>query len=268
LSAPPVRSRLALWAVLLTGFSPVIVRFLRVEAASAPPSTLVAPVLIAIALWRGSAPAEPPRRAGVALVAVGLVLELFGTAMDVWTVAWLGLPVAVIGMSLWLGAPSWRVAVLALGLVPIPESIRGAWTPAPESALLAGACAAWRAVGVAFSCTGPVARLGDRHLELFHDDVGFGLAPLLAQLGWFLAVDRGASAARALRAAALSAAAVVVLAPLAIAFALGIFAASSPVVARVWLSPGLWVACCAVALASIAGTQRGARKWRGTILDR
>ena len=241
MSGTPRRTELALWLALFAGFSPVIAQFVRVEAWSAPPATLAAPVLIAICLWRRSAPAEPPRRAGTALIAAGLLLELIGVALRTWTVAWLGFPVAVIGMALWRGQPSWRVAVLALGLVPIPESLRSAYTPAPETALLSAACAAWRALGVGFSCTGPVARLGARHLELVPDDVGWVLAPLLAQLGWFLAVHQRASTLGALRRAAVFAAAAVVLAPLAIALALGVLAVSSEAVARGWLSQGVWL---------------------------
>ena len=248
MSRTSIRTELALWLALLAGFSPVLVQFARLEAWFAPPSTLVAPVLIAICLWRGIVPSEEPRRAGASLIAAGLLLELIGIALHIWTLAWLGFPVAVLGMALWLGRPSWKVAVLAFGLVPIPESFRAIGTPAPESALLAGACAVWRALGVVFSCTGPVARLGDRPLELVPDDVGWTLAPLLAQLGWFLAVSERASTPRALRSALSFAAATIAVAPLSIALALGLLAASSEATARVWLTHGLWFGCFAAAL--------------------
>jgi hypothetical protein len=248
LSRTPIGAAAALWLALLAGFSPVLVQFVRFEAWFAPPSTLLAPLLIALCVWRGSAPAESPRRAGSLLIAAGLLLEVCGIALRTWTIAWLGFPVAVLGMSLWQGRPSWRVAVLAFGLVPIPESLRAAASPAPESALLAGACAVWHAFGVAFSCTGPVARLGDRHLELVADDVGWTLAPLLAQLGWFAAVNARASTPRALRTALLFAAGTLVIAPLAVGVALGLLAAASPTAARAWLSPGVWIACSGVVL--------------------
>ena len=180
---------------------------------------------------------EKPRRAGLALVGAGLLLELGGIALRTWTFAWLGLPVAVLGMALWLGTPSWRIAMLAFGLVPIPESIRVAHSPAQETALLSGACTAWQALGVAFSCTGPVARIADRHLELVSDDVGWTLAPVLAQLGWFVAVNDGASGWRALRSAFAFAAAAVVVQPLAVGVALGLLAVGREAVARAWLSP-------------------------------
>jgi hypothetical protein len=239
---------LALWLALLAGFSPVLAQFARFEAWFAPPSTLIAPLLIAVCLWRGCAPAEPPRRSGALLIAVGLLLEPIGIAVHTWTIAWLGFPLAAIGLALWLGTPSWRIAVLALGMVPIPDSIRTAGTPAPESALLAGACAAWRALGVAFSCTGPVARLGDRRLLFVSDDIGWTLAPLLAQLGWFAAVNRRASARYALRSALVSAAATAAIAPASIAIALGLLAVSSAAVARAWLAPGVWLVCLVAAL--------------------
>jgi hypothetical protein len=226
----------------------VLAQFVRFEAWHAPTSTLVAPLFIGICLWRGQVPPEPPRRAGTALIVAGLLLELIGIALRIWTVAWIGFPVAVLGMALWRGRPSWKIAVLAFGLVPIPESIRGIHTPTPETAVLSAACSAWRAVGVAFSCTGPVARFGDRRLELGPDDIGWTLAPLLAQLGWFLAVTGRGSAPRALLTALGFAAAALVIAPIAIAAALGLLALGSEAVARAWLAPGLWVACVCAAL--------------------
>jgi hypothetical protein len=248
LTRAPTRTELALWLALFAGFSPVLTAFARHEAWYAPPSTLVAPVLIAVALARGIGVRDEPRRWDAALIAAGLAFELIGIALRTWTVAWLGFPIAVLGMALWLGVPSWRIAALAFGLVPIPEGIRGAFTPAAESALLSGACAAWRTLGVDFSCTGPVARLGARHLELVHDDVGWALAPLLAQLGWFVAVCAKASTARALRQALVFAVGTIAIQPLAVAVALGLLALGSGSVAHAFLSAGLWLGCTAVAL--------------------
>jgi hypothetical protein len=235
-----------LWWVLLAGFSPVIAKYVRgFSAEYSPASTLLAPVLIAVCLWRGAVPDEPPRRAGVALVLTGLLCELLGVALETWTVAWIGFPIAVVGMALWLGRPSWRVAVLAFGLVPVPTSIETALTPTPETMLLSGACAVWRAFGLDFSCIGPVARLGDRHLELFYGDAGWTIALVLAELGWFAAIARGATVLRALATAVASAAAVIVVQPLAVGLALGIFAVSSMGVARAWLSYGVWISLAA-----------------------
>ena len=248
MSPAPLRTALVPWLALFAGFSPVLAQFIGFEMWHAPTSTLAAPVLIAISLWQRRVLADPPRRSGAVLIAAGLLLEVLGVALRVWTVAWLGFPVAVIGMALWLGRPSWRIAVLALGLVPIPESIRGAYTPAAETAVLGGACAAWRALGVAFSCTGPVARLGDRHLELLADDAGWTLAPLLGQLGWFLAVSRGATGRSALLWSVAFASATVLLQPLAIALALGLLMLSSEEVARTWVSQGVWIGCAGAAV--------------------
>ena len=240
-------SELVLWAALLAGFSPALAEFARGFAnGSSPPSTLLAPVLILICVWWRVSPAESPRAAGAALIAAGLLCELAGIGLRIWSLEWLGFPIAVTGMALWLGDPPWRVVVLAFGLVPVPVSLETAFTPAPETALLAGACAGWRAVGLALSCVGPVAHLGERHLEL--TDAGITLAWVLAQLGWFVAVCRGADAARALRAALVGAAGALVVQPIAVAVAVGMFAAGSAPAALAWLSPGVWLACAAVAL--------------------
>jgi hypothetical protein len=238
-----------LWLALLAGFSPVLVEFARHEIWWAPSSTLAAPILFAVALWSGAQRADPPRAIGAALIAAGLLFELAGIALEIWTVAWLGFPVAVLGLSLWLGRPSWRIAVLAFGLVPLPESLRVAASPGPESTLLSGVCAAWHALGVDFDCVGPVARFAGRRLELQAADVGWTLAPLLAQLGWFCAVVEGASGPRALQRAAAFGAAVVIVQPLAIALALVLLAAISEEVARLWLSQGVWIVCTIGALA-------------------
>jgi hypothetical protein len=260
------RSELVLWLALFAGFSPALAEFARGFAdGSSPPSALLAPVLLAVCMRRRVAPAEAPRAAGAALVAAGLLLELAGIALRTWTLEWLGFPIAATGMALWLGHPSWRIAVLAFGLVPVPVSLEAAFTPAPETALLSAACAGWRAVGVAISCVGPVAHLGERHLELQFAHAGFTLAWVLAQLGWFLAVCRGADGWRALRTALAGAAAALVVQPLAIAVAVGLFAAGSAPAALAWLSPGVWLACTAgtlgVAIRSGALRERPMRYW-------
>lgn len=253
------RSRQLLWLALLAGFSPVLVELARHEIWLAPSSTLAAPILIAVALWRGADAADRPRAAGAALIAAGLGLELAGIALEIWTVAWLGFPLAVLGLSLWLGRPSWRIAVLAFGLVPVPESLRTAGAPGPETALLSGVCEAWRALGVDFSCIGPNAQIAQQRLEMQATDVGWALAPVLAQLGWFRAVIDRSSAGHALRRAIGYAAAVLVVQPLALALALGLLLAGAQDAARAWLSHGVWIAAVIVALMS---SLRGARRSR------
>jgi hypothetical protein len=243
------RTRLVLWLALLAAFSAAIAEFVRDYAAgSSSPTTLLTPVLMAVCGWRGAVRGEQPRRAGVALIVVGLLLEAIGVASRTWTVAWLGLPVAVVGMALWLGRPSWRIAALAFGLVPVPVSLQLATTPTAESALLSAACAAWRTLGLAFSCTGPVARIDGRHLDLHPGDAGWTLAAVLAQLGWFHAVSAGASGWQAVGRALAFAAAVIVVQPLAIGLALGLLAVGSADVARAWLSYGVWLVCAAIVL--------------------
>jgi hypothetical protein len=138
--------------------------------------------------------------------------------------------------------------VLAFGLVPVPVSLEVSFTPMAETALLSAVCAGWRAVGLALSCVGPIAHLGERHLELRYTDAGFALAWVLAQLGWFVAVSRGAGGARPLWGALVGAAAALVVQPLAVVVAIGLFAAGSTPAAHAWLSPGVWIACAAAAL--------------------
>ena len=240
------RIELVLWLALLAAFLPVVVEYVRSFATPHPPtSTLLAPVLIALCAWRDKAGAQEPRRSGVVLIALGQLLELAGIAARTWTLAWLGFPVAVVGMALWLGRPFWRVAVLAFGLVPPPVSLQMTFSPTLETGLLSAACSVWRTLGLDLSCSGPVAHLGERRLALDAADVGWILAAVLVQLGWFLAICEGASTGRALRRALAFGAAAWVVQPLAIAIALGLLAVSTPVVAGAWLSQGVWLVCAA-----------------------
>lgn len=243
-SAHPV-----LWIALLAGFSPTLAEYTRGlggENPSSPLSTLLAPLLLVLCVWQGRGGVDPPRRSGGLLIGLGLLLELVGIALGVWTVAWLGFPIAALGLALWTGRPSWRVAALTFGLVAVPVTVQAAGSPGPESALLRGACAPWRAVGVAFECTGPVASLGATRLELGPGDLGWTLAWVLAQLGWFRAVYTGAPAAEALRRALAFASATLLLQPVAVGVALGLLAGGFERAARPWLSEGVWLLCSAV----------------------
>jgi hypothetical protein len=235
-------AELVLWLALLVGFLPVLAEYLRGFAARySPASTLLAPVLIALCFWHGKAGEQEPRRIGAMWIAAGLLLELTGLAARTFTVAWLGFPVAVLGMALWLGSPSWRVAVLAFGLVPPPVSLQLTFSPTLETALLSAACAVWRSVGLAVSCSGPEAQLGAHRLGLGAEHVGWILVPVFVQLGWFVAICAESSTGRALRTALAFGVAALVVQPLAIVIALGLLAVSTPVVAGGWLSHGVWL---------------------------
>jgi hypothetical protein len=116
-----------------------------------------------------------------------------------WTLEWLGFPIAVTGLALWLGRPSWRVAVLAFGLVSGSREHRGRWHNRRRSRALLSGCVrdlAARGRGRSFVHRAGGASRFTTHLELGYGDVGWTLAWLLAQLGWFRAVILGKGGAR------------------------------------------------------------------------
>lgn len=161
-------------------------------------------------LWRaercaGGPSAPAPPLLGRLLIVAALGLELVGLAGDVVFAARLAIPTAVLGMALLTGRPVPQNAILLFWMVPIPTALHLLGTPALESAVARAGAWPWQLLGVDLSVAGPLVRMGGARLEItpFHD--GLHLAVLLAGLGWFAAVRRGAGFGGAARLAAGSA---------------------------------------------------------------
>ena len=66
-----------------------------------------------------------------------MMFAVLGILVDAWSIARLGLPLAVIGAARTTGWPALLVALMSLWLVPLPNSILALATPHPESAFAA-----------------------------------------------------------------------------------------------------------------------------------
>jgi len=182
------------WLALGAAFSPVLAGVLRdLPPDGAQSAPLVAAVLLIATSWRDAAApfaSSPPRGpwsrgSALALLAGGLVLELLGLAADAATLARAGLPVAVVGLAGWLGAPRRPVALLALWLVPLPVSLLAVTSPELESLWAQLAAGFLRAVGIDVEGGGSLLRASGAVLSLAAADGGGTYAHLLACLGWY-----------------------------------------------------------------------------------
>ncbi len=179
------------WLALASAFSPVLADLAQnLIQDPADRSSLLAPLWVALcaASFRGRGPSL---RSGVWLILAGVALECLGITGDIWTLARLGLPIAVIGMARYLGRPDFAVAALALWLVPIPDAFYAMTTPWLESAFAQASVAVVEAFGAELGGAGPLLLHGDLRLEFKPVDGGLGLAYILVGLGWYAAVRRG-----------------------------------------------------------------------------
>ena len=88
------------WLALGVAFSPVLVNLAR-SVGEYPEQrvTLLAPVLLLLAIRR-SGPGRPAGRwDGAVAIAVGVALEMLGIFTRSWSIARLGLPVAALGLA-------------------------------------------------------------------------------------------------------------------------------------------------------------------------
>ena len=93
--------------------------------------TLLAPLLLLLALRSDANAPAPPRRDGLVALAAGVVLEVFGVAAESWSLARLGLPVAAMGLARYAGRPPVAVAALLLFAIPLPDTL--VTLPSPRS---------------------------------------------------------------------------------------------------------------------------------------
>jgi hypothetical protein len=248
------------WIALGFAFSPVWVQLIR----ELPTIPFGASILLAPALLLRAALAEPARpRArhrglGLLLVGVGLLLELIGAAGGSWSIARFGIPAGVLGLALWAGSPSPRVAALSLWAVPIPTFFFVQTTPWAESAYAGLAAGLLDGLGFQVRASGPVVRGDHGILRLDDPHSGLHLASLLAQLAWFAALREGRSLRWALGRMAIAAVVALPLQALAVLGAVLLLLAGGPKLGSLWLYHGLWAV---VAVSGVAWIEWRTRGW-------
>jgi len=230
-----------LWTALGLGFAPVLVdlaRNLREDPRDA--CTLLAPLLLAAAWWRRRGERDPSHADGLLLLSLAVGLELAGLAGGAMSLARLGLPLAVLGMARWCGAPPLAVALLALGVVPVPQSVLALTSPQAEAWHAALAAGLLGRLGADVAAVGPTLRGAGAFVHLGAADSGLLLAIVGVELGWFSAVARRRGAGSALRAALLTGLVGLALQPVAVALAAALVAAGRGDAAGAWLAQGAW----------------------------
>jgi hypothetical protein len=246
-----------LWAALAAGFSPVLVDLARsLRETDASWLVLLAPALLASALWLTPPRRSAPRRDGLLLVALGALLEWLGVAGASASIARIGLPVAALGLARALGSPPLGILALAFFAVPLPGSIGNFATPVPESLLAAGASRLLRTLGAQLESVGPVLSTPAQRLELTPGDNGLDLALELAAFGWYSAAREAAPLLSHFARAALAGTLSLLLQPAAVVLAALLLLAGAPQLAQSWLG---WGVALLTALGAFAWIERRAR---------
>jgi len=234
--------RILPWVALGCAFSPVLI-----QLANAIPevpfgwSVLLAPVLMFAAASRCERDAQPRRGWAPVLLIAGLLIELAGLAGGSPGIARLGLPISVVGLSLWTGAPRLMTALLVLWAVPIPGTLYGLTTPNLESAYARLSAAMIGALGADISASGPLIRSGAERLELDPYHSGIHLIFVITELSWYAAVRRGLSPIGALARTAGAALLAIPLQLFAVGVAVLLLVVGAPKVANFWLDHGVWL---------------------------
>lgn len=234
-------------------FSPVLVG-LKQSAVEDPGhrSVLLAPLLIGSLLLHGSAPDGTPirPRAGLALLAAGIVLELVGLALGISVVARLGLPLAFCGLALRSGRPNSRIALLAFGLVPIPDFVKLLSSPLAEIGFAEALARVGSLLGAEIEARGPILVSKGQSLALVPSDAGLVTAALLAEWGAYRAIRSGADLVGIGIGALRGALGALIVQPLLGGAAAGLLVLGFPDLARSFLYHGLVLGLAVLVLAT------------------
>jgi hypothetical protein len=231
-----------LWGPLLLAFAPTLaalVSDLRLGPRHAFVIAVAAGLVLLCVRERGAA-AAPGRSSGLMLLALGLLLELFGAASETQFVARCGLPLAALGLARWLGAPRLQVVALSFWCVPLPNALIQLTSPALESLWASLAAALVGATGAEVRAAGISLFAGDARLDLRSENGGLLVAHALAAFGWFLSTWRGQPLVAALRRALSGYALGFALQPLSVTLALVALLIDQRELARAWLTHLQW----------------------------
>ena len=170
-----------------------------------------------------------------------MAIQLIGLAGGSPGLARIGLPVSVMGLALWTGVPSVKVAMLAFWAMPIPIAAYGLTTPNLESAYAQFGAAMVGALGADISASGPLIRSGAKQLELDPYHSGIHLLFVITELSWYAAVRKGLPSAVAVARTAGTALLAIPLQLFAVGVAVSLLVAGAPEVANFWLDHGVWL---------------------------
>jgi hypothetical protein len=189
--APTARSAL-LWLALCFAWTPSLLRWFQSLADSVDERFYALAVVWLIAAWALSKGTRPLPRSGGVLLAVSMALQLTALVARVDGLAVSLLPLAILGMACWQGAPSLPVAALSLWCVPLPYSLLELGTPRLESLQAAAGAALLGLTGASTpEARGPLFTQPGGRLELGVFDAGYSMAMALGAAAWFGAAVRG-----------------------------------------------------------------------------
>ncbi|HTF33060.1 MAG TPA: hypothetical protein VK714_05080 [Myxococcota bacterium] len=187
---PSLRREILLWGALALALSPVL-RDIGKHVIAHPwagYSAVFAALLVLAA--RHQPQCHRPKVDGYLLLAVGLLVELVGIGGGIDRLARPALPLGVIGLARLLGRPPLAVALLALGMVPVPAFVLGPVAAMVGPALAGLTAMTCTALGLSLHAQGATLASVSGVIELGDGDTGLPLAILLAGLGWYAGLGR------------------------------------------------------------------------------
>ena len=246
------------WLALFLAFSVVIVQLAgAIVDVSFHRHAALGLVLLLLCLWAGDLERSTPRPGGIALLALGAVVQIIGIASGSWSAARIGLPIAVIGLALRFGWPPLTTAALSVWLLPLPQGVLSLVSPLGLHTHIARlATGLLNALGAQLTMVGPTIRTPVAQLDLLSRDGGWLLMYVLAGLGWYSAARSGLSLRAAAARAARWAACGIPLQAIALLLAVSALALGWPKLGRGWLDQGAWIATAVVGLAFVEFRQR------------
>ena len=174
------------WIALVLAFSPTALHLLRTWYLQPENAWTLLIWLLLISVVRvDPLRSERRRLGGAALLLLALSLQTLGIAGDSWSIAHYALPLAALGIALWWGRPTLRVALLAWAAIPLPTFVTTLFSPHSETiaATLTARVAGF--LGLAIHARGPALHSGDALLDIRSYDTGLHLAWCFAAFGWY-----------------------------------------------------------------------------------
>lgn len=230
------------WLCLAVGLSPGLLELGRhVVATPWARYTVVVGGLLALAMAGDSSPRVPRRRAGALLLGAAVCTQLLAAAIGPPALGRIAIPLGIIGLACWYGAPALRLAALSVFLVPVPYTLVSAASRGLESGLLQVAVVLVSPLTAGLETQGHVLSGVPSAFWVRPPHGGIPLAALFASAAGIQAVRAGKGLASAGAAVLLGAAVALPVQILALGIAVLLAASGRPVAAWTWLDHGTLV---------------------------